>query len=154
MNRKAFTLIELLVVILIIGILAAVALPQYQKAVHKSRYATLKNLVTSIYQAEQIYYMANAEYTNDFQALDVDIGGRPSSANYRVFPWGVCVIELGPKYTYCKNNTINMSYVLTFKNQRSCVAYGADTHALNHQICKQETDQTTSFNGAGWYRYP
>ena len=75
MNTKAFTLIELLVVVLIIGILSAVALPQYQKAVMKTRYATMKNLVNSIYQAEEIYYLANNEYTTDFDDLDIEMPG-------------------------------------------------------------------------------
>ena len=55
---------------LIIGILAAVAVPQYQIAVAKSRYATLKNLVKSIVDAQEVYYLANGHYVNDFEQLD------------------------------------------------------------------------------------
>ena len=71
--KQGLTLIELLVVVLIIGILAAVALPQYQLAVMKSRLAPLQSLLSSIKSAEEVYYLSNGTYTNDWDALDVDL---------------------------------------------------------------------------------
>ena len=58
-GKRAFTLIELLVVVLIIGILASVALPQYQKAVEKSRMVEVVNKVTSIKKAISAFQLAN-----------------------------------------------------------------------------------------------
>ena len=72
-NKQAFTLIELLVVVLIIGILAAVALPQYQKAVEKSRATQALTLLKSFAQAAETYYLANGEFPTSFDALAVDL---------------------------------------------------------------------------------
>ena len=68
-----FTLIELLVVVLIIGILAAVAVPQYQKAVEKSRATEAIQLMKTVNQAVDTYHMSSGEWPTSFDELAVDI---------------------------------------------------------------------------------
>lgn len=72
-NHYAFTLIELLVVILIIGILASVALPQYRRAVDKAHLASYLPVVNSLLKAQEVYYLANGEYAAELTQLDVDL---------------------------------------------------------------------------------
>ncbi len=72
-GRTGFTLIELLVVVLIIGILAAVAVPQYQKAVAKSRMAEALSVLPTLVRASKLYYLANGEYPTNMAELDVEI---------------------------------------------------------------------------------
>ena len=83
-NKQAFTLIELLVVVLIIGILAAVALPQYQKAVEKSRAVQAITLLKSVYNAAQAYRLANGEWPTSFDELAVEIPWTGTSNGLRL----------------------------------------------------------------------
>lgn len=66
--HKAFTLIELLVVVLIIGILSAIALPQYQKAVEKAKVAEAKIILRDMAEAYELCNLAGGEcdFGNNF----------------------------------------------------------------------------------------
>ena len=70
-QHGGFTLIELLVVVLIISILAAVALPQYNNAVTKARATEAILALKAIATAEKAYFLANEEYATDLNQLDI-----------------------------------------------------------------------------------
>ncbi len=148
-----FTLIELLVVVLIIGILAAVAVPQYQKAVMKNKYATLKNLTKSLATAQETYYLANNTYTENCNSLSIDVGGKQQSWTVAVkyFSWGYCSCS---ENNACINTQIGMQYRIygnhistntEMSGKQACLTSSTDLDSLQNQICKQETNSTTPF---------
>lgn len=71
-NKFGFTLLELLVVVLIIGILASIALPQYRTSVYKARMSVGVSFAASLYEAQHLYYLDHGIFATDIDELAVE----------------------------------------------------------------------------------
>jgi len=116
-GKRAFTLIELLVVVLIIGILAAVALPQYEKSVHKARLAEAYPIIKAMANACELSLLENGPVGDDnlcsfnFDTISIDIPGTVSSSsserktkNFSYQTSLGTVSALGAYYNYAQND--------------------------------------------------
>src|SRR5947207_15083412 len=63
MNRKGFTLIELLIVVVIIGILAAIAIPKFANTKGKAYLASMKSDLRNLVTAEEAYFADSVKYS-------------------------------------------------------------------------------------------
>ena len=145
-GNNGFTLIELLVVVLIIGILAAIALPQYQVSVAKARLGAVMSQVKSLKQAAEAYYLANGKYENDMSVLDIQFDGcNPSNTQWCKTPKIIFDIFTTSNRSwdagailYDENGATNCYGMFLDHSDKPGTTYcgaRADSHVAN-QVCK------------------
>ena len=79
-----FTLIELLVVIIIIGILAAIALPSFLNQANKAKESEAKTYVGSTVRAQQAYFLENSQFASNFARVELGINTNTKNYNYTI----------------------------------------------------------------------
>ncbi len=110
MNRRGFTLIELLIVVVIIGILAAIAIPKFSSTKGKAYVATMKTDLKTLASAQESYYYENSVYYNgaipnpalpfspsrnvSVNVLSADVAGWSATSNYAGIA-SICAIFIG-----------------------------------------------------------
>ena len=146
-NIKGFTLIELLVVVLIIGILAAIALPQYQKAVERARTADALTRINAMEKAIELAVLQNGGIPEGYLLGNTGTNNLASSIQTDIeLANGLACGNAGG---FCYNEDWFYGVVCNGYNCQWSAVRGTDPAGFSGNMAQSGGD----FNGQDWSRY-
>ena len=170
-TRRGFTLIELLVVVLIVAILAAVALPQYQLAVMKTKFANLYNISRVYQRAAQEYIVSSGSWPHSFDDLSIDAPAGFTTKSIRGAvcmedkEFYCCIKSAEPAYhssgIVCGLADYSLAYGYNYPaNGGEHFCFASETDSVANRLCDQYVRQEDSTNLLtptgykwGYYKY-
>src|SRR2546428_1532047 len=121
MNRKGFTLIELLIVVVIIGILAAIAIPKFANTKEKAYISSMKSDLRNMVTAEEAYFADSSKYTTSTSCVNPAPAGNAA--------WCPTVGNSAGTITVGTGTAAGWSVSITNINTaKSCAIYRSEEH--------------------------
>lgn len=148
--RNGFTMIELLVVVLIIGILTAIAVPQYTQMTEKTELARIFKATTEVIQSQERFFSRNDAYPTAFGQLDIDMRNFTGSSGvtacgvsgtgaftFTGSSWNICSYTSGTqRMVTARNATSAVRINYTFPNRfPTCEAVSTAQAAAAQRLC-------------------
>ena len=140
MSKKGFTLIEILVVVLIVGILTAIALPQYQKVRDRVQYSTVMPIVKTVGDAMERYYMQHGSYPTRMNDIDISLESNEiedfQGSDVILFDWGNCYFETGSTPLFaCNLEKELVAFGYSPEERIYYCASARDTSSRSYKFC-------------------